>query len=132
MTDTDRDRTTSAAAELILAAHATGLDIAEWVAGVLARAAAALGSTDALLANRPGSWEAAHVRALLAGTVGADDEYLGSETAYPPRPHCLPGCDRLDGHDGRDPGACMSGGIPLEAAEPDAAIEADLREMRKP
>ena len=23
------------------------------------------------------------------------------------RPHCLPGCERIDGHDGRDPGACM-------------------------
>jgi hypothetical protein len=29
------------------------------------------------------------------------------------RPYCLPGCDRLDGHDGRDPGACMQGGAPL-------------------
>jgi hypothetical protein len=30
----------------------------------------------------------------------------------PERPHCLPGCDRIDGHDGRDPGACMGpGGI---------------------
>jgi len=35
--------------------------------------------------------------------------------------HCLPGCERIDGHDGRDPGACMgadgvlwaSGTIPL-------------------
>lgn len=76
MTDTDRDRTTSAAAELILAAHATGLDIAEWLAAALAQAAARLGSTEALLANRPGSWEAAHLRALLGGTVGEDDEYL--------------------------------------------------------
>lgn len=25
----------------------------------------------------------------------------------PARPHCLPGCERLDGHDGRDAGACM-------------------------
>ena len=32
----------------------------------------------------------------------------------PPRPHCLPGCDRLDGHDGRDDGACMGpGGVIL-------------------
>ena len=29
------------------------------------------------------------------------------------RPHCLPGCDRLDGHDGRDPGACMKDGAEL-------------------
>lgn len=71
MTGTDRR-----AAEAVLAAHQAGLDIAEWVAGVLARAAATLGSTEALLANRPGSWEAGHLRALLAGTVGEDDEYL--------------------------------------------------------
>ena len=31
----------------------------------------------------------------------------------PPRPHCLPGCDRLDGHDGRDEGACMHAGVVL-------------------
>ena len=29
---------------------------------------------------------------------------------HPPRPHCLPGCNRLDGHDGRDDGACMGPG----------------------
>lgn len=29
------------------------------------------------------------------------------------RPHCQPGCDRLDGHDGRDPGACMKNGQEL-------------------
>lgn len=76
MTDTAYDRTTSAAAELILAAHGAGHDIAEWLAAALAQAAARLGSTEALLANRPGSWEASHVRALLAGTVGDDDEHL--------------------------------------------------------
>jgi hypothetical protein len=31
----------------------------------------------------------------------------------PARPHCLPGCERLDGHDGRDPGACMKDGAEL-------------------
>jgi hypothetical protein len=31
----------------------------------------------------------------------------------PARPHCLPGCGRLDGHDGRDPGACMKDGAEL-------------------
>jgi hypothetical protein len=29
------------------------------------------------------------------------------------RPHCLPGCDRLDGHDGRDFGVCMRDGHAL-------------------
>jgi hypothetical protein len=31
------------------------------------------------------------------------------------RPHCLPGCDRHDGHDGRDLGACMHGGKAMTA-----------------
>ncbi len=66
------------ATEAVLAAHQAGLDIAEWVAHVLAAAAAQLGSAEALLANRPGSWEAGHVRRLLAGTVGEDDEYLAA------------------------------------------------------
>lgn len=77
MSDTYDDRATGA----VLSAHQAGLDIAEWVAGVLARAAATLGSTEALLANRPGSWEAAHVRALLAGTVGEADEGLADYAA---------------------------------------------------
>jgi hypothetical protein len=80
MTDTAYDRTTSAAAELILTAHATGHDIAEWLAVALAQAAARLGSTEALLANRPGSWEAASLRQLLAGTAGEADEYLTDYT----------------------------------------------------
>jgi hypothetical protein len=81
MTDTDYDRTTSAAAGLILDAHRAGYDIAEWLAAALALAASRLGSTEALLANRPGSWEAASLRQLLAGTAGEADEYL---TAYTP------------------------------------------------
>lgn len=37
-------------------------------------------------------------------------------TRFPvPRPHCLPGCERLDGHDGRHPGACMKDGAELTA-----------------
>jgi hypothetical protein len=32
------------------------------------------------------------------------------------RPRCLPGCDRLDGHDGRDAGACMKDGAELRPA----------------
>jgi hypothetical protein len=39
-------------------------------------------------------------------------------TDYPPewipdRPYCIPGCDRLDGHDGHDFGACMRNGKAL-------------------
>lgn len=81
MTGTDYDRTTSAAAGLILDAHRAGHDIGEWLAAALAQAAARLGSTEALLANRAGSWEASHVRALLAGTVGENDEHL--DTRHP-------------------------------------------------
>jgi hypothetical protein len=45
-------------------------------AGWLARVSARKGSSDALTAGRPGSWEAALVDQLVKGTVGHDDEYL--------------------------------------------------------
>lgn len=51
-------------------------DFAGWLAAVLATVAADLGSTYAVVASRPGSWEAGHVVDLLAGTVGENDEYL--------------------------------------------------------
>ncbi|MCW2901818.1 MAG: hypothetical protein JWO67_4083 [Streptosporangiaceae bacterium] len=51
-------------------------DFAGWLAGILAAAAAELGSSDALIAGRPGSWEASLVDQLVKGTVGPDDEYL--------------------------------------------------------
>lgn len=60
----------------IVAAASDGRDFAGWLAGILASAAARMGGTAELLASRPGSWEASHVRDLLAGTVGAGDEYL--------------------------------------------------------
>jgi hypothetical protein len=44
----------------------------------LARLAAQLGSSQAVTAGRPGSWEAALVDQLLAGTVGPGDEHLGA------------------------------------------------------
>lgn len=54
---------------------------------------------------------------------------------HPPRPHCLPGCNRLDGHDGRDPGACMGadgevlkpGPLDLEHRHPDIPVAVPLR-----
>jgi hypothetical protein len=64
------------AAAAILAAHEAGQDVGEFVALALVQAAARLGSTDALLSNRPGSWEAAGARGLMTGTVGLDDEHL--------------------------------------------------------
>ena len=62
--------------DLIVAEAEAGHDVAEWLAIALARAAARLGSIDAVLAGRSGSWEASHVRALLAGTVGEEGEHL--------------------------------------------------------
>jgi hypothetical protein len=43
---------------------------------VLANAAAQLGSSNALTARRPGSWEASLIDQLVKGTVGCDDELL--------------------------------------------------------
>jgi hypothetical protein len=57
-------------------AVASGEDIGEFIAVTLARLAADLGGTDAVIANRPGSWEAAIVGQLLSGTVDPDDENL--------------------------------------------------------
>jgi hypothetical protein len=67
--------TDQATAATLQAAH-TEHDFGGWLAGVLVRAAAQLGSTDSLTARRPGSWEAALVQRLVKGTVGWDDEYL--------------------------------------------------------
>ena len=54
-------------------------DFAGWLADVLARVAAVQGSSGALTAGRPGSWEAALVDQLVKGTVGYHDEYLHRE-----------------------------------------------------
>ncbi len=51
-------------------------DFAGWLAAVLATAAGRLGSSDALIAGRPGSWEASLVDQLVKGTVGYADEHL--------------------------------------------------------
>jgi hypothetical protein len=60
----------------LVKAATCGLDFGGWLAGVLATAAAQLGSTEALLASRPGSWESAAIREFLHSTVGYDDEHL--------------------------------------------------------
>lgn len=67
---------TSAACRAILQAVHREHDFGGWLAGVLASVSADLGSTDALTAGRPGSWEAEHVRGLVKGTVGWGDEFL--------------------------------------------------------
>jgi hypothetical protein len=57
-------------------ANQRGGDGAEFITHLLATVAANLGSTDAVTAARPGSWEAAGVGDLLRSTVGYNDEYL--------------------------------------------------------
>jgi hypothetical protein len=62
-------------------------DFPGWLAGVLARAAAAMGSSFALIAGRPGTWEASLVNQLVCGTVGWDDADLdlySASSAGPP------------------------------------------------
>lgn len=72
----NRDEYTRPAVRAILAAHAAGEDVAAFTAEVLCRAAAQLGSTEAVLHNRSGSWEADAARQLMNGTVGYANEDL--------------------------------------------------------
>jgi hypothetical protein len=51
-------------------------DWGEFVSRALAGAAANIGGIEAILAGRPGSWEADGVRNLLTSTVGHDEEHL--------------------------------------------------------
>ena len=56
------------------------VDWAEFVTSALAGAAANIGQIEAVLAGRPGSWEAEGVRQLLWSTVGEDDRLLRHRT----------------------------------------------------
>lgn len=67
---------TRRAVAAITQAARTEHDFAGWLAQALAAAAGQLGSSDALTAGRPGSWEASLVDRLVHGTVGYDDKYL--------------------------------------------------------
>ena len=67
---------TDTAVAALARAHQAGGDFCGWLAMILARLAARLGSSAAVTAGRPGSWEASLVRQLLAGTVGEGDEHL--------------------------------------------------------
>ncbi|MFG1818281.1 hypothetical protein ACGFIF_31265 [Kribbella sp. NPDC049174] len=58
-------------------------DGAEFITHLLATVAANLGSSDAVTAGRPGSWESAGVIDLLRSTVGYNDEYLLTYRAEP-------------------------------------------------
>ena len=71
-----RQSYTDRAATAILEAVREEHDFGGWLAQVLATAAAELGSTAALTAGRPGSWEADLVMQLVRGTLGWDDDYL--------------------------------------------------------
>jgi hypothetical protein len=67
---------TAAAVKALARAAEEEHDFPGFLADVLVRAAARLGSLDALTSGRPGSWEAALVDQLVRGTVGYHDEYL--------------------------------------------------------
>jgi hypothetical protein len=76
MTRPEQPTYTAAAVEAITQAHAAEHDLAGWLADVLARTAARVGGSKELLSGRSGSWEASHVRELLRGTLGPDDEMI--------------------------------------------------------
>jgi hypothetical protein len=67
---------TARAVAAVIAAARAEHDFAGWLAQVLAAAAGQLGSSDALIKGRPGSWEASFVDQLVKGRVGYDDAYL--------------------------------------------------------
>jgi len=66
------NRHTDQAIRALTTAAKTEHDFADWLANVLAYTAANLGSTEALTAGRPGSWESALVDRLVEGTTGGD------------------------------------------------------------
>lgn len=108
------------AVEEIIRAATCGTDFGGWLAGVLAEAAARLGSSAALLSSRPGSWEADLINRLVRGTVGWDDDYLADHL---PRPREHP--------DGWEYGVRFTPGDTMEAAQDDRAqAQAQLELMR--
>lgn len=64
------------AALAVLADDPDGGDFAGRLAAVLASVACSLGSSEALIAARPGSWESDLLIRLVRGTCGWDDEQL--------------------------------------------------------
>ena len=58
---------TAAATDAVRAAVAAEHDFGGWLSHVLEDVARELGGSEALVAGRPGSWEAEHVRRLAAG-----------------------------------------------------------------
>ncbi|MFC8790813.1 hypothetical protein [Streptomyces cinereoruber] len=74
---------TTRAADAIAEALRDGQDVAEMLAAALCQVAAAEGGTEEVLRNRPGSWEAGHLRSLMEGTVGLNGEVLEAYRAAP-------------------------------------------------
>jgi hypothetical protein len=63
--------------------HLDQADFVEFVTHAVAGAAANLGSVEAVLAGRPGSWEAHYLRQMLHSTVGYDEAYLLEHRSEP-------------------------------------------------
>lgn len=93
--------TALARGERVVAGHTEPDDFAGILAGVLAAVAANVGGTELLLFGRSGSWEADHVRNLLRGTVGSDDEGLPPHRTEPIHVDLDPGneLERVHGAD---------------------------------
>lgn len=83
MPELPRQSYTERATDVIIEAVNSEHDFGGWLAEVLARAAAELGSTHVLTARRPGSWEADLVHQLVARTVGWNDEHLETYRRLP-------------------------------------------------
>lgn len=64
------------AAAVIAEALEGGVDVAAFLATALCTVAARKGGVEEVLRNRPGSWEAGHIRGLMEGTVGPYGEDL--------------------------------------------------------
>lgn len=85
MSDTD-DYTRQAVAALRRAVRSEP-DFPGWLARTLATTVSDHEQGGyALVAGRPGSWEAEHVHRLIVGTAGEDDEMLEMYRSYPGGP----------------------------------------------
>ena len=70
-----------AIARVLAAAAREGTDVGDLLGAACSLAAARVGSDDALVNGRPGSWEADHVRGLAGGW-----EYVSDDERGPVRP----------------------------------------------
>jgi hypothetical protein len=100
-----RNDYTANAVDAVLEAVEHEHDFSGWLAGVLATAAAELGSTHALIAGRPGSWEADLVHRMVGGTVDTTTTTSPTTAGAPPTPRAENDVDasRPDASAGRRP-----------------------------